>query len=83
MPKFLEEKLKSKYGQNSKIPYMVMNKLGAMHGNKETDLGTAMQAKHDAKVGHTSHLPHGHRASGFMAHHGGNVKVHKGLVHGK
>jgi hypothetical protein len=25
-----------------------MNKLGAMHGNKETAKGRAMQAKHDA-----------------------------------
>ena len=46
MPKFLEAKLKSEYGQNSKIPYMVMNKLGAMHGNKETAKGRAMERKH-------------------------------------
>src|SRR5882762_2334534 len=46
MPKFLEDKLKSEYGQNSKIPYMVMNKMGAMHGNKETAKGRAMERKH-------------------------------------
>lgn len=47
MPRFLENKLKAEYGQNSKIPYMVMNKLGAMRGNKETAKGRAMQAKHN------------------------------------
>lgn len=47
MPKFLEKKLKAEYGENSKIPYMVMNKLGAMHGNKETAKGRAMEAKHN------------------------------------
>jgi len=46
MPRFLEEKLKSEYGQSSRIPYMVMNKLGAMHGNKETAKGRAMERKH-------------------------------------
>jgi len=50
MPKFLEQKLKAEYGQSSKIPYMVMNKLGAMHGNKETAKGRMMQRKHDKKV---------------------------------
>lgn len=50
MPKFLEKKLKAEYGQNSKIPYMVMNKLGAMHGNKETAKGRAMEKKHNAKM---------------------------------
>ncbi len=53
MPKFLEDKLKAEYGENSKIPYMVMNKLGAMRGNKETAKGRAMQRKHDRDV--TSH----------------------------
>jgi hypothetical protein len=49
MPKFLEEKLKREYGSNSKIPYMVMNKIGAMRGSKETAKGRAMQKKHNAK----------------------------------
>ena len=48
MPKFLEAKLKNEYGADSKIPYMVMNKIGAMHGNKETDLGRQMEQKHAA-----------------------------------
>lgn len=56
MPKFLEDKLKAEYGQNSKIPYMVMNKLGAMRGNKETAKGKRMEAKHeqDLSKGHTN-----------------------------
>ena len=47
MPAFLEKKLKAEYGQNSKIPYKVMNKMGVMHGNKETEKGAEMQRKHD------------------------------------
>ena len=50
MPAFLEQKLKHEYGAGSKIPYMVMNKLGAMHGNKETAKGRAMAKKHAAKT---------------------------------
>jgi hypothetical protein len=46
MPKFLEDKLKAEYGADSAIPYKVMNKLGAMHGNKETAKGRRMDAKH-------------------------------------
>ena len=46
MPKFLERKLKKRYGAKSKIPYMIMNKIGAMRGNKETAKGRAMARKH-------------------------------------
>lgn len=46
MPKFLENKLKREYGAKSDIPYKVMNKLGAMHGSKETAKGRAMEKKH-------------------------------------
>ena len=49
MPRFLEAKLKQEYGANSAVPYKVMNKIGAMHGNKETAKGRAMTAKHNAK----------------------------------
>lgn len=49
MPKFLEAKLKAEYGVDSKVPYKVMNKIGAMRGNKETAKGKRMQAKHEAK----------------------------------
>lgn len=50
MPAFLEAKLKKEYGENSKIPYKVMNSMGAMKGNKETSKGKRMQRKHDAKM---------------------------------
>ena len=48
MPKFLEAKLKKKYGAKSDIPYKIMNSKGFMHGNKETAKGKAAQAKHQA-----------------------------------
>lgn len=47
MPKFLEAKLKKEYGADSDIPYKIMNKLGAMHGNKETAKGREMSRKHE------------------------------------
>lgn len=50
MPKFLEKKLKQEYGANSKIPYKVMNKIGAMRGNKETAKGAEMEAKNQADM---------------------------------
>lgn len=49
MPKFLETKLKKEYGEKSTVPFKVMNKIGAMRGNKETAKGKAMQEKHDNK----------------------------------
>lgn len=48
MPKFLEQKLKKEYGPNSKVPYKVMNSIGAMRGSKETAKGRAMERKHAA-----------------------------------
>jgi hypothetical protein len=51
MPAFLEKKLKAEYGNNPSAIYGTMNKIGAMHGNKETAKGAQMEAKHDAKVG--------------------------------
>lgn len=56
MPAFLEAKLKSEYGAKSKIPYKVMNKIGAMRGNKETAKGRAMERKHKEKMGKLSDL---------------------------
>jgi hypothetical protein len=50
MPQFLESKLKAEYGQNSKIPYKVMNKLGVMRGNKETAKGRSWDKKHAVKL---------------------------------
>jgi hypothetical protein len=46
MPRFLEAKLKSEYGNNPRAIYGTLNKLGAMKGNKETGKGRRMQAKH-------------------------------------
>ena len=49
MPKFLEKKLKKQYGSDSAIPYKIMNRLGFMHGNKETAAGRAATKKHASK----------------------------------
>jgi hypothetical protein len=57
MPAFLENKLKSEYGQNSKIPYKVMNSIGAMAGPNETPKGAAMEKKHEAKMDHMRITP--------------------------
>lgn len=54
-PEFLEKKLKKEYGAKSKIPYMVMNKMGAMKGNKVTEEGKAMEKKHMSKVKSAAH----------------------------
>lgn len=51
MPAFLEAKLKAQYPHNPGAVYGTMNKIGAMHGNKETELGRQMQKKHVAKYG--------------------------------
>jgi hypothetical protein len=51
VPKFLEDRLKKEYGENSKIPYMVMNSRGFMHGNKETEKGREAEAKHESDMG--------------------------------
>lgn len=46
MPQFLEDKLRAEYGNNPHAIYGTMNKLGAMHGNKETAKGREMEKKH-------------------------------------
>jgi len=46
MPEFLERKLKKEYGAKSKIPYKIMNRMGAMRGNRITAKGRRMEAKH-------------------------------------
>jgi len=48
MPKFLEEKLKARYGENSDIPYKIMNAKGYMHGSKITAKGRSSERKHVA-----------------------------------
>lgn len=55
MPKFLENKLKREYGNNPSAIYGTMNKIGAMHGSKETAKGRAMEKKHER------HVDSGHR----------------------
>jgi hypothetical protein len=62
MPKFLEDKLKAEYPNNPHAVYGTMNKLGAMHGNKETPKGAKMQAEHVSKMRHTGYVE--------MTHHG-------------
>jgi hypothetical protein len=47
MPKFLEDKLKAEYGDDKHAIYGTMNKIGAMHGNKETAKGREMTRKHN------------------------------------
>lgn len=51
MPKFLEKKLKAKYGTDSSVPYKIMNSIGAMHGSKETSKGKQMKEKHEHDLG--------------------------------
>ena len=46
MPRFLEDKLRAEYGNNPHAIYGTLNAIGAMHGNKETSKGRAMDAKH-------------------------------------
>jgi len=52
MPKFLEDKLRAEYGNNPHAIYGTMNKIGAMHGNKETQKGKQMEKKHEHKMSH-------------------------------
>lgn len=57
MPKFLEEKLKKRYGKDSGVPYAIMNKLGFMHGSKETEKGRKAEKKHMRKIGANREIP--------------------------
>lgn len=65
MPKFLEDKLRAEYGNNKSAIYGTMNKIGAMHGNKETAKGRSMEAKHERDM-KTAHAPKSHDAA--MSH---------------
>lgn len=51
MPKFLEKKLKERYGKDSAIPYKIMNAKGYMKGPHETAEGRRVEKKHMRKVG--------------------------------
>ena len=46
MPKFLEDKLKKEYPGDNHAVYGTLNKIGAMHGNKQTAKGREMERKH-------------------------------------
>lgn len=50
MPKFLEAKLRSEYGNNPHAIYGTLNAIGAMRGNKETAKGKRMELKHLGKI---------------------------------
>ena len=65
MPKFLEDKLKKQYPGNPGAVYGTMNKLGYMHGNKETAAGRTAQAKHNAKVRRKKKVSPGAKARSF------------------
>ena len=43
MPKILEDKLKREYPHDPHAVYGTMNKIGAMHGNKETKKGRSIE----------------------------------------
>ena len=60
VPKFLEANLKKEYGAKSKVPYKVMNSIGAMVGNKETAKGEEMQRKHEADMAKFRGEAHGY-----------------------
>ncbi len=49
MPKFLESELKREYPNNPSAVYGTMNKLGYMHGNKETEKGMEAERLHRMK----------------------------------
>ena len=53
MPEFLEKRLKREYPGNPGAVFGTLNRLGAMHGSKETSKGKQMERKHekDSKLG--------------------------------
>jgi hypothetical protein len=80
MPKFLEDKLRAEYGNNPKAIYGTMNKIGAMHGNKETAKGREMERKHEADMKHmkppfaSTHIDH-HSDGSHTIRHEGHAKM--------
>lgn len=59
MPNFLEKKLRANVPSGvdpDRYVYGAMNNLGAMHGNKETARGRAMDRKHAVKTAKLSSL---------------------------
>jgi hypothetical protein len=95
MPKFLENKLKREYGENSAVPFKVMNSIGAMKGNKETEKGREMEKKHEedktmkkATVEHEPmremrieiHRGPKNKVTGFTVHHHMMPKASKSMA---
>lgn len=74
MPKFLEKKLRAEYGNNAHAIYGTMNKIGAMHGNKETAKGREMEKKHMKDTHHLRelrveiHRGTGSKVTGYTVH---------------
>ena len=89
MPKFLETKLKREYGENSAVPFKVMNSIGAMKGNKETAKGREMEKKHEedkamkksAEPKMTGSMKSPMRGMRIEIHHGPGMKVTGHTVH--
>jgi hypothetical protein len=56
MPIFLEKKLEKEYGGDKHAIYGTLNKIGAMHGNKETKKGKKMEKEHEKDM--KKHIAH-------------------------
>lgn len=73
MPEFLEKKLRAEYGNDKHAIYGTMNKIGAMHGNKETAKGREMERKHEQDMKkpkyHSTTITHHHDGSHTVEHH--------------
>lgn len=79
MPKFLEDKLKREYGETSAVPFKVMNAIGAMRGNKETEKGREMESKHEKDK--AMKMPGKIRGMRIEIHRGPGAKVTGHTVH--
>jgi hypothetical protein len=77
MPKFLEDKLRAEYGNNPSAIYGTMNKIGAMHGNKETAKGREMETKHEADMKNLGKI----RSMRIEIHRGPGMKVTGHTIH--
>jgi hypothetical protein len=68
MPKFLEDKLKAEYPNNPHAVYGTLNAIGAMHGNKITEKGRRMEAKHAKDMTRPARSGHPHKNLGTYLH---------------
>jgi hypothetical protein len=55
MPKILEDKLKKEYPDNPHAVFGTMNKIGAMHGDKETKKGKKIEKELEHKKKEIAH----------------------------